>query len=204
MFLRGHGLKAPVIVDTSARSDVRVDALEAAACCVPRTDFIPPPPPPPPTAEGGDLQPDQIIIEPQNSAQGQPWKIDTLQSYSGQQVSPGEIRWLTKTGLQLLPCGLVCPPVLQNVFSVWGQSVKTIRVVRYDPGLTPAEIRHEVQKTWLGIWMLDSPERSVWNIEALLEYDDGKRATMLIGGDNVEVKDRDGDCGFIRLWPAVY
>jgi len=48
-----------------------------------------------------------------------------------------------------------------------------------------------------------APSNNVWNIEASLEYDDGKRATTLMDAIHVEVKDRDGNCGFIRLWPAM-
>lgn len=81
-------------------------------------------------------------------------------------------------------------------------------MVRYDPKLTPAQIRHEIRKTWLGLFDAASPsvwwqEPNSWNVEASVEYDDGKHATMLMDGSHVAFQDQYGFCQFMRLLSAT-
>jgi hypothetical protein len=43
----------------------------------------------------------------------------------------------------------------------------------------------------------------VWNIRATVEYEDGKKSTMLTDGLHVQVQDREGKYWYMREWPAV-
>jgi hypothetical protein len=95
-----------------------------------------------------------------------------------------------------------------SIESFVGGKVKMIRVIRYDPNLTPSKVRDEVRKAWFGIfWHATSAitwaEYTSWNIEANVEYEDGKRASILTDGGHVQVRDRDGKYWYFRLWPAV-
>jgi hypothetical protein len=42
-------------------------------------------------------------------------------------------------------------------------------------------------------------EVTLWNIEASVEYEDGKRALVLTDGWHIEVQDREGKQWFTRL-----
>jgi hypothetical protein len=106
-----------------------------------------------------------------------------------------------------LPCG---QPEFEGIGSFLGGEVKVkaIRVVRYDPKLTPSLIRDEVLRVWLAIfsgaysqvmWSKGNP----WNIEASVEYEDGKRTSILMDGLHVQFQDRAGKYWYTRLWPAV-
>lgn len=95
-----------------------------------------------------------------------------------------------------------------TVESFVGGKVELIRVVHYDPRLTPPQIRDEVRKVWLGIfWFATSSimwdEGNSWNIAASVEYEDGQRTLILTDGGHVQVQDREGKYWFIRLWPAM-
>lgn len=96
-----------------------------------------------------------------------------------------------------------------SVESFVGGKAKSIRVVRYDPKLTPSQIREEVRKVWLGVFRYATSnitwaEGNFWNIQASVEYEDGKRSSLLMDGwTRVEVQDPDGKYWYIRLWPAV-
>ena len=90
------------------------------------------------------------------------------------------------------------------------RKVRAIRVtrVRSDPPLTPAQIKQEVRRVWLGVFWdascyLGWAEGNFWNIQASVEYEDGERASLLTDGGHVQVQDRQGKYWFIRLWPAV-
>ena len=96
-----------------------------------------------------------------------------------------------------------------SVESFVGGRVRTIRVIRRDPRLTPEQIRDEVMRVWLGVfWNITRSigwqEGNPWNIEAAVEYTDGKHSLILMDGlVHVEVEDREGKYWFLRLWPAV-
>lgn len=85
-----------------------------------------------------------------------------------------------------------------------GGKMKLIRVVRYDPSLTPRQIRDEVRTVWLGyvglaassiIWS----EMNRWNIKAWVEDEDGKRTSIVMDGwIHTEVQDRQGKYWYIR------
>ncbi len=89
-----------------------------------------------------------------------------------------------------------------------GGKVKEVRVVRYDPGLTPDQIRDEVSKVWLGIFQyatcqIEWDEGTLWNILARVKYEDGRKSSILTDGGHVQVQDREGKYGYMREWPAV-
>jgi len=96
-----------------------------------------------------------------------------------------------------------------SIESFMGGKVKSIRVVHHDPKLTSSQVREEVRKVWLGVfWNASSfigwSEGNRWNIEASVEYDDGKRSSILMDGwIHVQVEDREGKRWYVRLWPAV-
>jgi hypothetical protein len=163
----------------------------------------------------GDLQLEQIIIEPQkptNERMGIPLTPP----------SPGHVN--SRAFVELPPCW--SGPSLDrraeweelptvyffdrylSIESFVGGKVKWIHVVRYDPKLTSVQIREEVQRVWLGVfWDASSylgwAEGTIWNIEVSVEYEDGKRSSLITDGVHVRVQDREGKYWFIRLWPAV-
>ena len=89
-----------------------------------------------------------------------------------------------------------------------GGKVKEIRVVRYDPRLTPDQIKAEVRKVWLGIFQyatcqIEWDEGTLWNVLATVEYEDGRKSSILTDGLHVQVQDREGKYWYMREWPAV-
>lgn len=86
-----------------------------------------------------------------------------------------------------------------------GGSVKLIRVVHYDPRLSPSQIREEVRRVWLSKFrdattIITWSEGSPWNIEGSIEYEDGKQSSILMDGRiHVRVQDREGTYWFIRM-----
>jgi hypothetical protein len=163
----------------------------------------------------GELQLEQIIIEPQKP-------ISERVGIPLTQPNPGYVN--SSAFVELPPCWSGPSldrraewEALQNVYffdrylsveSFVGGKVKSIHVVRYDPRLTPFQIREEVQRVWLGVfWTASSfigwAEGSIWNIDASVEYEDGKRSSLITDGGHVRVQDREGKYWFIRLWPAV-
>jgi hypothetical protein len=89
-----------------------------------------------------------------------------------------------------------------------GGKVKKIHVVRYDPRLTPDQIKEEVRKVWHGIFhdatcQIVWDEYTYWNILATVEYEDGRKSSILTDGMHVQVQDREGKYWYMREWPAV-
>src|SRR5579862_7855406 len=159
------------------------------------------------------LKPERIIIEPQDAVYN-PWRgLAAHQSTSTQENGPNHPadRMASWT-----------PPTLENraVWETWpmveffshplsvesfvGGKMKVIRVVHYDPKLTPWQIRDEVRTVWLGyVWLATRSiiwsEQNRWNIEAWGECEDGKRTSILMDGwIHAQVQDRQGKYWYIR------
>lgn len=206
-----EGFKTPPkTVDTSEGRDIDVGDMVFERC----------PPISPKTRQEptsarliGDLQLEQIIIEPQEPGRQR----------VGIPLTPPSPSPNSSFFVELPPCW--SGPSLDrraewealttvyfdhylSIESFVGGKVKWIHVVRYDPRLTPSQIQEEVQKVWLGVFWTSSSylgwaEGSMWNIETSVEYEDGKRSSLLTDGLHVRVQDREGKHWFIRLWPAV-
>jgi hypothetical protein len=99
----------------------------------------------------------------------------------------------------------------RTVEAFLGGKVKTIRVVRFAGSSEPkpAEIQSRIMEVWLGVFRDAScgitwSEGVFWNLEASVEYEDGKRGAILIDRwIHLQVLDREGRLWFIRLWPGV-
>src|SRR5215475_7201232 len=93
-----------------------------------------------------------------------------------------------------------------SIESFVGGNVKLIRVVRYGslftPNLTPSQIKDEIRRVWFGRFhratcSIDWAEMNLWNIEAVVEFEDGKHTALLTDGGHVEVEDREGKQWFM-------
>jgi hypothetical protein len=177
---------------------------------------------PPATQPVGDLPLEQILIEPQQQQQlaigtgvlagtlflslpaskfrESPVGAELPQCWSGPSIDR-RAEWEQLNDVQF--------DRFLRVASFVGGPIKTIRVVRYSPALTPSQIRREVRKVWLGVFQHASSnngwsEGNRWSIEASVEYEDGKRSSILMDGwIHVQVEDREGKYWFIRIQPAV-
>jgi hypothetical protein len=184
----GWGVKTQANrVDTPRGKDIDLGDLIVERC--PALSMSNPKPPSASVLISG-LKPEQIIIEP-----WQPGVID---------LPPSTFK---PNPIELPPCPL--EPSLYTIESSVGGKVKSIRVVRYDPKLTPSQIREEVQKVRAGSLRVAAgsimwSEGNSWNIQASVEYEDGKRTSILMDGwIHVQVEDRAGKYRFIRLSPAA-
>jgi hypothetical protein len=208
----GQGYKTPrKTVDTSEGRRVDVGEMVFESCPAiarPKTRQEPTS-----TQLIGDLQLEQIIIEPQKPTNER----------VGIPLTPPSSNPNSSALVELPPCW--SGPSLDrraewealtwvyfdrylSIESFVGGKVKLIHVIRYDPRLTPFQTREEVQKVWLGAFhdassYLGWAEGTIWNIEVSVEYEDGKRSSLLTDGGHVRVQDRQGKYWFIRLWPAV-
>ena len=84
-----------------------------------------------------------------------------------------------------------------------GGKVKSIRVINYEPQLTPDKIRAELKKVWLGVFSdvtcsINWAEYTTWNVEAVVEYEDGGNSFIVTDGGHVEVRDREGKYWYLR------
>ncbi len=92
-----------------------------------------------------------------------------------------------------------------------GGRIKDIRVVRFDRAIgfsATEELRNSVRKVWLGEFQyaacqINWAEFSLWSIEAIVEFEDGKRSELLTDGSHVALQDHDGKSWFFRLLPAA-
>jgi hypothetical protein len=165
----------------------------------------------------GDLKIGQIVIEPQKLANGQ---LSIVDAYQVLGAPTNDLNGLA----ELPPCWLgpslekrgeweaLCSITFDRYLSIEsfvGGKVKSIRVIRYDPKLTLSQIQDEVFKAWLGAFSnatcsITWAEYTRWNIEASVEFVDGKKSSILMDGwTHVRVQDHEGRYWYIRLWPAA-
>ena len=92
-----------------------------------------------------------------------------------------------------------------------GGRVNAIHVIHLSSSsrLTPDEIREQVRRVWLGSFRdaatsIGWSEGNPWNIEARVEFDDGKQASIWTDSSgHVQFQDREGKYWFVRLYPAA-
>jgi hypothetical protein len=209
--LAAGGMKTPPrTADITTSKDVDIGDMVFEYCPAVTTSI-----PKPPTVSElvGDLRPEQIVIEPQQPVNPYRPVAD---------LPPANYK--PNNALELPPCWsgpslekrqewesfpMISFDRYMTVESFVGGKVKVIRVVGYDPKLTPSQIRQEVRKVWLAVFWFGASsimwsEGNRWNIQALVEYEDGKRSSILMDGwVHVQVEDREGKYWFIRLSPAV-
>ncbi len=93
--------------------------------------------------------------------------------------------------------------------------VKAIHVVRnlpLRPGRnqprTAEEVRETVRKVWQGKFQVAFcqiawSEPTFWSLEAVVEFEDGKRSPLITDGVHVALQDYKGNSAFFRLFPAA-
>lgn len=92
-----------------------------------------------------------------------------------------------------------------------GGKVREIQVVRFAAwrnAPTRKELRDAVRKVWQGKFQSVScyiawDEGNMWSIEAVIEFEDGKRSELIMDGMHIALQDHDGKSWFIRLLPAA-
>lgn len=200
IYLSVHGELSRKTVETARGTDVAIGDIIVRQC---PADLV--------SRQRGNpisvpfLSLERIVIEPQNFSHGA-W---TKETRSASFVEP--------------PGCLSGPPSMDNraywhawpmvnfslngvdVGSFVGGGVKSIRVIRYNPKLTPDQIKREV----LGVWratllhasnFIDWSEGSDWHIEAMVDHDDGSSSSLLF--DNwmhLHVRDRIGKYWYMRI-----
>jgi hypothetical protein len=215
-----NGIKTPPrIVDTADGKDVDVGevVLENCSPWVPQNAT---PRAPTSTELIGDLQLEQIIIEPQQPLPPERlegWPGLTLPSRGLPLLAPEDYGPLKIVDLPQCSTGPsfdrrseweALPEVRFDHFlsieSFVGGKVKSIRVVRYDLQLTPSQIREEVLKVWLSFFAdaataIFWSEPNGWNIEASIDFEDGKHSSILMdAGMHLQLQDHEGKYWFIR------
>ncbi len=211
--LAGYGVRTRKTVDASSGKDVDVGDIIFEKC--PPVNFATPKAPTSPELTG-NLNSEQIVIEPQQTVGGTRRGISIIESIvvqgPGSNISADLPACWTGPSLDNRADWEALPDIMfdryVSIESSVGGRVKTIRVIRHDPNLTSSQVRDKVRKVWLGsFWHATSQitwaEANFWNIEATVEYEDGKRISILTDGGHVQVQDREGKYWFIRLWPAV-
>jgi hypothetical protein len=132
---------------------------------------------------------------------------------------PADYREVTKTvqTLENAPCNggyryLEHPTTVADFV---GGKVKTIRVFRtgrFSPGTnpvtTPDETRQSLKRVWQGKFQsafcqIAWAEGAFWSIEAVVEFEDGKRSMLITDGVHVALQDHNGKSAFFRLFPAA-
>jgi hypothetical protein len=91
------------------------------------------------------------------------------------------------------------------------KSIRVLRTARLRPGTTPPtadETRQKLKRVWRGKFQaafchIAWAERTFWSIEAVVEFEDGKRSTLITDGVHVAVQDHNGTSAFFRLFPAA-
>ena len=89
-----------------------------------------------------------------------------------------------------------------------GAKVKRIQVVRAEtykisPAPKPEQVRMAIEKVWsrkfesMGC-QIEWDEAVMWTVEAELEFEDGKKGTLITDGWHVAIQDHDGHNWFVR------
>lgn len=96
-----------------------------------------------------------------------------------------------------------------TVGEIVGGKVVKIRVVRFASSVTTKkadQIPTVLRQVWEG--QAEEPacyiawdEAPLWSIEAVLEFDDGKRSLLVTDGLHVAVQDHEGHSNFMRMMP---
>jgi hypothetical protein len=92
-----------------------------------------------------------------------------------------------------------------------GGRVKDIRVIRFvgvGNSATRKEVRNRITRVWRGklkdvSCYLGWDEGTYWSIEAIVEFEDGKRGALITDGFHVAMQDHAGKTWFVRLFPAT-
>jgi hypothetical protein len=95
-----------------------------------------------------------------------------------------------------------------------GGRVKTIRVLRtapLRPGTSPPtadETRRKLKRVWEGKFQaafcqIAWAEMTLWSVEAVVEFEDGKRSPLITDGIHVALQDHNGNSAFFRVFPAA-
>ena len=92
-----------------------------------------------------------------------------------------------------------------------GGKVKTIRVVHSASRKSPPtaeELRKSLRMVWQGKFQVAFcqvawAELTLWSIESIVEFEDGKRRALITDGVHVALQDHDGKNWFFRLFPAA-
>jgi hypothetical protein len=95
-----------------------------------------------------------------------------------------------------------------------GGKVKAIRVLHTTPlrpgtkPPVPEETRQKLKRVWQGKFQapscqIDWAEMTFWSIEAVIEFEDGKRSPLITDGVHVALQDHSGNSAFFRLFPAA-
>jgi hypothetical protein len=140
-----------------------------------------------------DLKLEQIVVDPRVINSSSPWPPANQPPSS----TPGS-------------CNVEFEQY-RTVEAFLGGKVKAIHVVRfYSPNNSqPAGLQSRILEVWLGVFRsawcgILWSESTVWGLEASVEYEDGKRGSIMTDGSgHVQVEDREGRFWFFRLWPAA-
>ena len=92
-----------------------------------------------------------------------------------------------------------------------GGKVSKIRVVHFShvkSSLAPDELREFVKNVWEGRFQSAScgrtwEEATFWSVEAVVEFEDGKKSELIADGVHVALQDHAGNSWFFRLLPAA-
>jgi hypothetical protein len=211
----GPQVKTPAkMIQITSEKDVDVGDMAFEYCPDIHGAYAKPPTSPPVLI--GNLKLEQIVIEPQQVSGGDWSGLAELRTSRSNGV--GTNSWVEFPQCWSGPSlarreeweGL-CEVSFNQFLSIEefvGGKVKKIRVVRYDPRLTPDQIKEDVRKVWLGIFhnatcQIEWDEVTLWNILATVEYEDGRESSILTDGEHVQVQDREGKYWYMREWPAV-
>jgi hypothetical protein len=89
-----------------------------------------------------------------------------------------------------------------------GGKVKSIRLLRVAKFPTANQLRGAIRRVWKGQFQgascgIEWAEVTFWSVEAVVEFDDGKRSALITDGTHVALQDRQGNSWFLRLLPST-